>query len=125
MSMPRGYLQRVQDGWFCDLVEHYALGVLGIQFQDLVQMPRYGLSLAVLIACQIHHAGVLGGGLQLSYQFLLVVRNLVDRREAVLYIEAHAPFLQVAYVSFARHNLEVRSKESADGLRLVRRLYDH
>ena len=49
-----GMLDGLEDGRLRDLMEHDALGLLLVEPQHLAEVPRDGLSLAVLIACEPH-----------------------------------------------------------------------
>ncbi len=53
-------LYRAEYGGFGDLVEHDSLGLVDGQIEHLGEVPRYGLSLAVLIGRQPHGADALG-----------------------------------------------------------------
>ena len=115
-------LDGFHDSRLGDLVEHNALGLLLVQAQHLAQMPRDGFSLAVLITCQPNLTGFLGLALQLAYQFLLLVGDLVFGFQGLL-VDTQVVLLQVAYVAVARHHFVFVAQEFLDGL--GRRLYYH
>ena len=79
-----GGLYGIENSVLGNLMEDYTAGAGRIQSQGLLQMPRYGLSLTVLIGCQPYHRSLVGGRLQIGHDFFLVRRHLVLRSEAVL-----------------------------------------
>ncbi len=68
----------IQYGFLCDFVEHYAPGVFRFQFQNLVQVPCDGFSLAVFIGREPYGVGLGGGFAQFGHKLGLVVGNFVD-----------------------------------------------
>ena len=60
-------VERMQDGRLRDLVKDDALRAVGRQFERLAEVPRNGLSLAVLIGCEQHLTRILRRLLQLRH----------------------------------------------------------
>ena len=120
-----GVLDGLHDGRLGDLVKHDALGILGLEPQHLVEMPRDGLSLAVLIRGQPHRLGLLGSLLEVGHEGFLVAWNFIYRLKAIVDVDAEVLLVQVTYVPVARHHLVVISQKLLDGLGLGRRLYNH
>lgn len=118
-------LYGVLDGRAGDLVEHNAVGVLGLEFQHLEQVPRYGLSLAVLIGSQPHGLRLLGILFKIGHKRFLVGRYLIFGFEILVDVNAEILLLEVADMSVARHHLEVGSEIFSDCLGFCRRLHDH
>ena len=87
-------------------------------------MPRDSFSLAVFIACEPYLLGFLGLRLQLAHQLSLLVGNFVFRFKRIL-VDTQFFFLQVAYVTVARHHLVVLAEKLFYGLRLGRRLNNY
>ena len=104
-------------------MEYDAPRVLGLQLQYLEQVPCDSLSFAVFIGCEPHHLGPLGCFLQLGYESLLVVGNLIYRGEVVVDVDTEALTLQIPDVAVARHHGVVLTEKLLDGLGLGRRLY--
>ena len=119
-----GILYGVEYGVFRNLVKDNTFCLLGFQVQRFAKVPCYGLSLAVLIACQPHHVGVLRCFLQLCYKFVFLFRYLVFRFVVVFNGYAELLFGQIANVAVARHHGEVLSQELLNGLSLGGRLND-
>ena len=89
-------VQRVFDGFRRDFVEHHALDRhLGLE--RLHQMPCDGLTLAILIGCEIQGVGFLQRALELGNGFLLVSVNDVIRFEPVFDVNA-----ELAELGFVR-----------------------
>ena len=103
-------------------MEHDAVCLLGLQTQHLVEMPGYGLTLAVLIAREPDRLGLLGCGFQLLDKILLVGGDFIFRSEVALDIDAHALLLKVTDMAEAGHHLEVRPQKFLNGFRLGGRL---
>ena len=79
-------------------------------------MPCYGLPLAVFIGSEPDGVGFFSGGLELRHQLFFLVGHLVVGREPGVDVDAEVFFAEVANVSVARHDLEVRTEEFFDGL---------
>ena len=82
-------------------VENYPVGVFRLESQTVLKMPRYGLSLTVLIACQIDNFSLVCQSLEFGNDLFLVCRNLIGRLESVFYVYAKCCLGQIAYVSEA------------------------
>ena len=76
IDQPHIYLPRMLDGFedcgFGDFVENDATSGFGTQFQDFLQMPRDGFSLAVFIGGEPYGVHLLGVLFQLSHDVCLV-----------------------------------------------------
>ena len=105
------------------------IGHLGVQ--HLEKVPRDGLSLAVLICCEVDLGRVLELRLDLGDDLLLLRAHHVKRREAVVDVDGKladaalalvggklARLREVADVADARDHLVVVSQVAADGARL-------
>ena len=112
-------LDGLQDGVFCDFVENDTLGLINVQSKHMSQVPRDGLSLAVLIGCEPHVFRPFGSLLQFRHHILLIFRNDIHGSEI---IEVHTEILlfQVAYMSVAGHHLIVFSQEFLEGFGFCR-----
>ena len=113
----------MQNGALGDFMKHYALGLSRVKPEHLIEMPGYGLSLAVLIGSQPHHVGALGLLPQVADELLLLGRNLIDRSIALGHVDAEILLVKVADVPVARHNLVVLTQKLFYCLSLCRRLY--
>ena len=120
-----------------DLVEHHALHRHG-RVEDLGQVPRDRLALAVLVRREVELVGRLEEPLEVRDDRLLGRRDHVERLEPVVHVDAEARprfaldrrghFVgaagQVADVADRRLDDEVGPEHAADGARLGRRLDD-
>ncbi len=91
-------------------MKYDALRFRRIQFEYLREVPGDSLPLAVFIGSEPYRLRLAGGCLQLLDKLALVCRYLVDRREVAGDINAHLFLFQIAYVTLARHDLEVGTK---------------
>ncbi len=114
----------IQYGFLCDFVEHYAPGVFRFQFQNLVQVPCDGFSLAVFIGREPHGLGLGGRLAQFAHQRLLLVGNLVHRTETMVNVDTETLAFQIAHMAVARHHFEVFAQKLLYGFCLGRRLDD-
>ena len=89
----------VSNDFFCDLVEGHPLCFLVVQPEQLLQVPRYGLALAVRVGRKIHGRRRLGFLLQLVYELALILHRDILRLEAVLQIHAHLALGQIPQMS--------------------------
>ena len=80
-------------------MENYAVCILRLQPQHLIQMPGYGLSLKVFIGSQPYRVRLGGGGLQFRDQVLLLCRYLVHRLEIIVYVDTEVLLAQVTYMA--------------------------
>ena len=111
-----GMLDGVEDGVLCDFVENYAARIVGLESQDLVEVPCNGLSLAVFIGSQPYCVGLGGGTFELGDKLGLVFGYFVNRVETVVDIDAEIFLFQIAYVAVARHDTIIGAEEFFDCL---------
>ena len=130
-------LQGALDRFLRDFVEHHAAHG-NLRLQDLQEVPRDGLTLAVLISCQIEFVALLEELLEFGDLFLLVRVHHVVGRETVIHVDGEAaerPLLhvlgqlgglrEVADVADGGGHVVVGTQVSLDGGCLRRRLHDH
>ena len=103
-----------------NLMEGYAARLLRCQPEHLIQMPCYGLSLAVFITRQPYHIGFLGFALQLAHQMLLFSRYLIFDVEITAQVLVEVPFGKIAYMTHARQHFVVFAKCLLKGFYLAR-----
>ena len=99
--------------------------VLLLQTEGFEEMPRYCLSLAVLIGCKPHCGSCLCRFLEVGYHFLLVCRYDISGTESAFYIYAEFVVKQVSDVSEAGLHHIILSKKLLNCSRLCRRLHYH
>ena len=90
-------LQGALDRFLRDFVEHHAAHG-NLRLQNLQEVPRDGLTLAVLISCQEEFVGFLEELLEFGDLFLLVRVHHVVGRETVVHVDGEAtegPLLHV------------------------------
>ena len=107
-----------------DLIEGHAVGLVGVEAQDVGQMPADGFAFTVRVGRQQHTVGVLGLALQLFDELFLAFDADVLRRIVMLDVDAQLGGGQIADVAHAGRNFVVFAQIFADGLRLGRRLHD-
>ena len=107
-----------------DLVEGHAVGLVGVEAQNVGQMPADGFAFTVRVGRQQHTVGVLGLALQLFDELFLAFDADVLRRIVMLDVDAQLGGGQIADVAHAGRNFVVFAQIFADGLRLGRRLHD-
>ena len=130
-------VERALDRFLRDFVEHHAAH-RNLRLQDLQEVPRDGLTLAVLISCQIEFVALLEELLEFGDLFLLVRVHHVVGRETVIHVDGKAaerPLLhvlgqlgglrEVADVADGGRHVVVGTQVSLDGGCLRRRLHDH
>jgi hypothetical protein len=132
-----GVAHRVLDRLAGDLVEHHALG-RDLRLEHLVQVPRDGLALAVLVGGEQEFVGFLEQVLELGDLLALVGVDQVERLEVAVHVHAE-PAHRGALVllghfvgargqvpDMADRGLDgvTRSEVALDRLRLGRRLDD-
>ena len=97
-----------------NLVEHDAVHLLVFQrlllLQNLVQVPRDGLALAVGVGRQVQVVGALEAAQNVADMLAVAVNDFVLHREAVLGV--HRAFFrhQVADMAVGGHDLEIRAE---------------
>ena len=130
-------LQGTLDRFLRDFVEHHAAHG-NLRLQDLQEVPRDGLTLAVLISCQIEFVALLEELLEFGDLFLLVRIHHVVGRKTVIHVDGEAaegPLLhvlgqlgglrEVANVADGGGHVIVGTQVPLDGGCLRRRLHDH
>lgn len=86
---------RIEYRIFGNFVEHDPAGAFPVKPECLAQMPRDGLSLAVLIGCQPHGLRRVGGLFKVGDNLFLVCRNYIFGPEPVLHVHAELIILKV------------------------------
>ena len=104
-------------------MEHDALRAVDRETQHFGQVPCDGLSFAVFIGSE-PNGFVLGQLGQFVDHLLLVARDFVDGREAVVDMDAEVLLGEVADVSETRFDDEILTEELLDGFRFRRGLDD-
>ena len=110
---------------FGDLVKGHAVGFVGVQPQNVGQMPADRLAFAVRVGGEKDAVGVLGLALELLDELFLALDADVLGRVVVFDINAQLGGGQVADVAHAGRDLVVLAQIFADGFRLCGRLHDH
>ena len=110
---------------FGDLVKGDAVGLVGIQPQNVCQMPADSFAFAVRVGRQQHAVCVFGLALEFLDELFLAFDADVLRSIAVLHIDAQLRRGQVADMAHACGDFVVIAQIFADGLRLGRRLHDN
>ena len=130
--------QRLVDCVAGDLVEDEPLE-RHFRPQQRQEVPADGFAFAILVRCEVNVLRLLDRRLHLADEFLLVLRNDVERLEVRVHVDARArPRLllvlgrdvrgvvgQVAHVAHRRLHDEVLGQERLDRPRLGGRLDDH
>ena len=130
-------LQGALDRFLRDFVEHHAAHG-NLRLQDLQEVPRDGLTLAVLISCQIEFVALLEELLEFGDLFLLIRVHHVVGLKAIIHVDGEAaerPLLhvlgqlgrlrEVADVADRGGHVVVGTQVSLNGGCLRRRLHDH
>ena len=97
------------------LVEGDAAGLAVRQAQQLLQMPGYGLALAVRVGREIDHGGLLRALAQILYHVFLTLHGDILRLKAAFYIHAHRALGQVAQVAHGGHDFIIAAQVFLDG----------
>ena len=130
-------LERALDRFLRDFVEHHAAHG-NLRLQDLQEVPRDGLTLAVLISCQEKFVGLLEELLKFGDLFLLVRVHHVIGRETLVDVHGEAaewPLLhilgqlgglrEITDVADGGGHVVVGTQVPLDGGCFRRRLHDH
>ena len=117
-------LYGLQYGILRNLVEHYALCACRVQFQHLLQMPRDGFSLAVLIGSQPYGFRFCRHFLQCLYYPLLVGRYFILRSKGAG-VYAEVLLLQITDVPIGGLYLIFLAKKLFYSLCLGRALHNY
>ena len=118
-------LNALGDDLFRDLVERHALGLVIRQIQQLLQVPRNGLSLAIRVGREIDGAGRFGALFQVGDHVCAVFHGQVLRRKIAVNVYAHGALGQVTQVAHRGHDVIVAAQIFFNGSGLRRRLDDH
>ena len=117
---------RLRDGAahhvLCDLVEGHAHRLIVRNVQQILEVPRDRLSLAVRVSCEIDVLTFFCAVAQLLDDGLLACQRAVFRLEIMLDVHAQRALRQIAQMAHAGLDLVVRAKIFPDGLCLRRRL---
>ena len=108
-----------------DLVKGDPVGLLGVDAQEVGQVPADGLALPVRVGGQEDAVGLFGLGFELLDEFLLALDVDVLGRIAVLHINAELGGGQVPDVAHAGRHLVILAQIFADGFRLGRRFHNN
>ena len=114
----------VLDRLLCNLVESYALGILILKPEQLLDVPRNGLALAVRVGCEINEIAFADFTADFFDDFILTFDRHIFRLEIMLNIDAHFLFRQVAQMPHRSLDHIIRPEVLADGLCLGGRLHD-
>lgn len=119
---------RFLDRGFGDLVEHDPVQLLVLQqflvFQDLGEMPGYGLTFAIRVGREVYVAG-LGDRLRdRVYMFLVLLHQRVAHVKIVAGIDRAFLRFQIAHVTIGRDDFEAAAEILLESFRLGGRLYD-
>ena len=115
-------LYRVTDSTLRYLVKGNTADLLRRDIERRNKMPRYRLSLAVGVGCEIDLIGILRFLFQLGDKRTLAAYVYIFRLEAVFYIYSECALRQVAYVTYRRYHLIAGAEIILDRSRLGRRL---
>jgi hypothetical protein len=118
-------LERRANGVARDLVELHPARRPVPEADRLDQVPGDRLALAVRVGRQVHHVGLPGRRLELLDDLVLLARDHVLRREAMLHVYAELGLGQVAHVADRRAHVVLAAQEPGEGTRLRRGLDDH
>ena len=118
-------LDPVFDRRLCNLVERHALGILVFQLEQLFDMPRDRLALAVRVGCEINEIAFTDLAANLFDDFIFPLDRHIFRLEIMLDIDAHFLFRQIAQMPHGGLDHIIRPEIFADGLGLGRRLHDN
>ena len=118
-------LDALGDDLLRDLVESHALGLVVRQIQQLLQVPRNGLSLAVRVGREIDGSGRFGALFQVGDHVGAILHGQILRREVAVDIDTHRALGQVAQMAHRGHDLIVAAQIFFDCSGLRRRLDDH
>ena len=110
---------------FGDLVKGHAVGLVGVQPQDIGQMPADGFALTVRVGCQQNAVGLLGFCLELLDELGFILDIDVLGGVVMFHVDAQLGLRQVPDVAHAGRDLVILAQIFANGLRLCRRLHDH
>ena len=83
-------------------------------------MPRYCLSLAVRVGCEVNGLGTLAELFEVVYNILVILDRNVLRLKIVLYIDTKRALGEVTQVSHGRDDLIVVAQIFLNSLRLCR-----
>ena len=98
---------------------------MGVQAQNVSQMPADGFAFAVRVGREKHAVGVFGFAFQLLDELFLAFDADVLRGIVMLHVDAQLRSGQVADMAHAGGDLIIIAQIFADGLRLSRRLHDY
>ena len=118
-------LDALGDDLLRDLVEGHALCFIVRQIQQLLQVPRNGLSLAVRVGREIDGSGRFGALFQVGDHVGAILHGQILRREVAVNIDAHRALGQVTQMTHRGHDLIVAAQVFFDCSGLRRRLDDH
>ena len=88
-----------------------AFSMFRIEFQYLIQVPRDGFSLAVLIGSQPYGICFFRFRFQCLYQRFFIFRDFIVRFKVLFNVNTEFFFLQIAYMTIAGKNLIIFSQE--------------
>ena len=110
---------------FGDLVKGHAVGLVGVQPQDIGQMPADGFALTVRVGCQQNAIGLLGFCLELLDELGFILDIDVLGGVVMFHVDAQLGLGQVPDVAHAGRDFVILAQIFANGLRLCRRLHDY
>ena len=118
-------LDALGDDLFCNLVERHALGLVIRQIQQLLQVPRNGLSLAVRVGREIDGSGRFRALFQVGDHVCTFLHGQILRRKIAVNIHAHGALGQITQVAHRGYDVVVAAQIFFNGSGLRRRLDDH
>ena len=107
-----------------DLVKGHTSGILVLELEQLLDVPRNRFSLAVRVSCEVHEIALADFAADFLNNFIFSLDRHIFRLEIVLDVNAHFLFRQIAQMSHRRLDNIVRTEILPDGLCLGRRLHD-
>ena len=103
-----------------DLVKGHAAGILVLELEQLLDVPRNRFSLAVRVSCEIHEIALADFAADFLDDFIFTLDRHIFRLEIVLDIDAHFLFRQIAQMSHRSLDDIVRTEIFSDRLCLGR-----
>ena len=109
---------------FRDLVEGHALGALIAEIQQLLEMPRDRLALAVRVGCEIDKVALVRRLAQLVDNLVLPLDRDIFRAEIVLNVDSHGFSRQITQMSHGSLDHVIRAQILPDCFCLCRGLHN-
>ena len=110
---------------FGDLIELHSLAIILGQPENVREVPRNRLSLAVGVGREINIVAFFGKSLQLLDELFLALDDIILRRKMVFDVHAETRLRQIAHVSHGRNYLEIATEIFFDCFGFGRRLHNN